>query len=301
MVSRFSRSLIVALLVSLLAMPALAGGWAVITLDGLPSKVVAGEPITIGFTVRQHGRTLMTGLAPTITANLPGDDEFVMVNAVPEGEPGHYTAILNFPKEGAWQWTVQAFTMEQSMPVLNVAPATGAAVDTTSPQVTSADSAFSGLSPMMWGSIVALLVGLIGALVAFRSRSRPVMGLTAISLLAGVTLLITGAGQASAVEAQTNSVSEAAEVSSTSQVEYGRQLFVVKGCITCHHNSKVGDPSKYWTLDVGAPDLSKFSANPEVIFMRLKDPSSVKSDTQMPQLNLNESEIEALVAFINSK
>jgi hypothetical protein len=52
---------------------------------------------------------------------------------------------------------------------------------------------------------------------------------------------------------------------------------------------------------MGAPNLSKFSAAPEVIFMRLKDPSSVKSDTQMPNLDLTKVEIEALVAFINSK
>jgi cytochrome c1 len=52
---------------------------------------------------------------------------------------------------------------------------------------------------------------------------------------------------------------------------------------------------------MGAPNLSNFSANPEIIFMRLKDPASVKSDTNMPNLELKESEIEALVAFINSK
>jgi cytochrome c1 len=33
----------------------------------------------------------------------------------------------------------------------------------------------------------------------------------------------------------------------------------------------------------------------------LKDPALVKSDTQMPNLNLAEDEIEALIAFINSK
>jgi hypothetical protein len=49
------------------------------------------------------------------------------------------------------------------------------------------------------------------------------------------------------------------------------------------------------------PDLSKFSADPEIIYMRLKDPTSVKSDSQMPDLGLKKYEIEALVAFINSK
>jgi len=35
--------------------------------------------------------------------------------------------------------------------------------------------------------------------------------------------------------------------------------------------------------------------------MRLKDTTMVKSDTKMPNLNLSDAEIEALVAFINSK
>jgi CxxC motif-containing protein (DUF1111 family) len=89
--------------------------------------------------------------------------------------------------------------------------------------------------------------------------------------------------------------------SSLSQVELGRQLFLAKGCITCHTNSRAVSSSDYWTIQIGAPDLSKFSANPEVIAMRLKDPTSVKSDTRMPNLELHKDEIEALVAFLNSK
>jgi hypothetical protein len=187
--------------------------------------------------------------------------------------------------------------MDQPMPTLSVAPA---AVAVTNVPLAQAKPAFSTISSMTWASVFALAVGLVGALIAFRSRSRLVTALTVVSLLAGVTLFIAGAGQASAEEAKTDSVSESAKPTSISQVEYGRQLFLAKGCITCHYNIKAANSSEYWTIDVGAPNLSNFSANPEVIFMRLKDPSSVKSDTQMPQLNLKEWEIEALVAFINS-
>lgn len=294
MISRFGRSFAVALLLSLLFVAqAFAGGWAVISLDELPSNVVAGEPLTIGFTVLQHGRTPMTGLSPTITANLYEDEQFV-VNAESQGAPGHYTATLNFPREGEWRWSIQAFSMDQPMPMLNVSPAIANAAN---PTMTQAASSSAKVSPMTWVSIALLAVGLVGMAMTFRSRNRQVVGLTAISLLAGVTLFIVGAGRASAVEAQADAV----PASSLSQVEYGRQLFIAKGCITCHQNSRAGSPSEYWTIDFGAPNLSNFSANPEVIFMRLKDPSSVKSDTQMPNLNLKEFEIEALVAFINSK
>ncbi len=40
------------------------------------------------------------------------------------------------------------------------------------------------------------------------------------------------------------------------------------------------------TIEMGAPDLSKFSASPEVLVIRLKDPAAVKSDTKMPNLEL---------------
>jgi hypothetical protein len=36
------------------------------------------------------------------------------------------------------------------------------------------------------------------------------------------------------------------------------------------------------------------------LFIRLKDPAAAKSDTKMPDLDLKEAEIEALIAFINS-
>ena len=66
---RFRISIALALLLSVvLAIPVFAGGWAVITLDEIPTGVVAGEPLTIGFTVLQHGKTPMEGLDPTITA-----------------------------------------------------------------------------------------------------------------------------------------------------------------------------------------------------------------------------------------
>lgn len=71
MFSRFRIAMGLTLLLALLVVfPVFAGGWAVITLDELPSGVVADEPLTIGFTVLQHGITPMTNLEPTVTASL---------------------------------------------------------------------------------------------------------------------------------------------------------------------------------------------------------------------------------------
>jgi hypothetical protein len=302
MFTRLRTSLALALLLSMiLAAPVFAGGWAVITLDELPSNVVAGEPLTVGFTVLQHGKTPMTDLSPTITANLYKEQEFV-VTAKPEGEPGHYTATLTFPKEGDWQWSIQAFTMDQTMPMLTVAaPAVAASESQTNPPAAKSEPVLSFTSPMTIASILVVALGLVGAVIGFRRRSRPVMALTVLCLLVGLVLLMAGAGITSSVEAQTKSGSRVVDESSVSQVELGRQLFIAKGCITCHYNSRAASPSETWTIEIGATNLSKFSASSDALRMRLKDPSSVKSDTQMPNLDLSESEIEALVAFINSK
>ena len=45
-----------------------AGGWAVITLDNVPDYAVAGKPIELTYTVRQHGHTLLDDLHGTIEA-----------------------------------------------------------------------------------------------------------------------------------------------------------------------------------------------------------------------------------------
>lgn len=302
MSARLRLSLLLALSFSLLLItPVFAGGWAVITLDELPTNVVAGEPLTIGFTVRQHGITPMAGITPTITAHLSKEEQ-LSVFAKADDKVGHYTATLTFPKDGEWQWSIQAFTMDQKMPALIVAPAIA---KVENPPVAKTEPVTSTAIPSLWiASGVAVVAGLIGAVIALRRRSRLAVALTAACLLAGVALPIAGASRASTVEAKAEPESKVAEVSSApsiSKQELGKQLFIAKGCITCHYNSKAGSPADYWTIEMGAPNLSKFSADPKIIFMRLKDPASVKSDTKMPQLELKESEIEALVAFINSK
>ncbi|MGB8982926.1 MAG: c-type cytochrome [Anaerolineales bacterium] len=298
MFSRFRIAFGIALLLSLVfAIPAFAGGWAVITLDELPTGVVAGKPLTVGFTVLQHGRTPMDGLEPTIVANLYKEQEFV-VYAEPDGEPGHYTATLTFPKEGEWRWIVRAFSMEQQMPMLAVAPPAAAALKQP---VAETEPVAASIPPLLIVRGLAVGIGLIALAVAYRRRSRLAIALTVFCLLAGMASFLPAAASALGSESQSKPAVEVPVDSSASQVELGRQLFIAKGCITCHYNSKTAHRSDYWTIEMGAPDLSKFTGNAEVLFMRLKDPASVKSDTKMPNLGLSRVEIEALVAFINSK
>ena len=286
MFSRFRVSTALALLLALaLSMPAFAGGWAVITVDKLPSGVVAGEPFEIGFTVLQHGKTPMTDIHPTITATLSGSDKFV-VNAEDEGKPGHYVATLTFPKEGNWSWSIQAFTMDQAMPELSIAEPVAGSV---SPQPVEEATP---ISPLLIVRILALTIGSAGMVIAYRRKSRLGMGLGVFCLLVGGASFVTGSNLPVRVEAANSSIS---------QVELGRQLFIAKGCITCHVNTRASLGADYWTLDMGAPNLSKFSADPGFLDKWLFSPSAVKPATQMPNLHLSESERAALIAFINSK
>ena len=296
MFSRSRIALVLALLLSLiLAVPVFAGGWAIISLDELPTNVIAGEPLRVGFTVLQHGQTPMTGLTPTISVSLPNEAEFV-VNAKPDGKPGHYNATLIFPKEGDWNWSIQAFTMNQKMPVLSVVvPLKGQPVSDAEPVVNA-----SPFSPLLVIRLSVLGIGIVGLVLAMRRKSRFAMVLTGLCLLVGIGSFVMAPAVPS-VEAQSKSSLEVMSKSSISQVELGRQLFIAKGCITCHANAKVGKYSDYGNIDVGAPNLTNFSANPKSLRLWLKDPSAVKSDTWMPNLDLSDAEIEALIAFINSK
>ncbi len=299
MFSRFRLSIALALLLTLaFVVPVFAGGWAVITLDSLPTGVVAGEPITVGFTVLQHGITPMTGLDPTVTATLLREDQFV-VHAEAQGKPGHYAATLTFPKEGEWQWSVQAFSMDQVMPTLTVAAPVVASKSEAATKAESVQTA--SISPLWIVRALAFGIGALGLIVAFRRKSRLAVALTALCLAVGVGSLFMGSTVPAAEAESKAQVEEVASVPVVSQVELGGQLFVAKGCITCHVNRKISNSHEYMTIEMGATNLTAFTASPEVLRVRLKDPAAAKSDTKMPNLGLNAEEIEALIAFINSK
>jgi hypothetical protein len=96
-----------------LAAPALAGGWAVVTLDSLPREVRAGEALQLGFMVLQHGKTPtnqdLNGnpLKPLLTATKQGDKtETIRAEARQQGAIGHYVVELTFPSDGNWAWQI---------------------------------------------------------------------------------------------------------------------------------------------------------------------------------------------------
>jgi len=297
MFSKIRISLVLVLFVSVVfSIPVFAGGWAIITLDEVPTDVVAGEPLTIGFMVLQHGQTPMTDIEPVVTATLSQGEQFT-VKAEPEGEPGHYTTTLIFPKEGDWSWSIQAFTMNQPMPMLRVSAPVAKASSRTE---AVSNPTNVPISPLVVLRVATLGLGIVSLIYIFRRKSRFAVALAVTCLLIGIGTFVTES-TVPAVEAQSEPSLKMENGNLISQAEMGEQLFIAKGCVTCHINDKISLLPGYQAISAGAPNLTDFSASPETLRMRLKDPTSVNPDTWMPNLKLSDTEIEALIAFINSK
>jgi hypothetical protein len=105
---RFPMATLIALAATLLlAGTALAGGWANAIMDeGPQDPPTAGEPITIGFTLLQHGVTPVDHGTARVTVRNAATGEELTVAARQEGASGHWIAVITFPSDGTWRYEV---------------------------------------------------------------------------------------------------------------------------------------------------------------------------------------------------
>jgi mono/diheme cytochrome c family protein len=91
----------------LLAMPlaAVMGGWATISVEDLPDYLVAGQPTTITFAVRQHGVEPMNRLTPTLEARAGSLGATAAARALGNGR---YEASLSLAEPGDWTVTINS-------------------------------------------------------------------------------------------------------------------------------------------------------------------------------------------------
>lgn len=82
------------------------GGWATITVEDVPDYVTARRPITLAFTVRQHGVTPLSGLKATVEARAGRLEARAAATA--GREPGRYSAVLTLPQAGDWTITIRS-------------------------------------------------------------------------------------------------------------------------------------------------------------------------------------------------
>src|SRR5436309_4920807 len=82
------------------------GGWAVVTVKDLPEYFVAGHQYTIEFQVRQHGRTLLSGLRPELVIASPAARE-VVIPAVARSAAGAYAVTFTASAAGDVRLTIR--------------------------------------------------------------------------------------------------------------------------------------------------------------------------------------------------
>ncbi|MDX1612940.1 MAG: cytochrome c [Candidatus Promineifilaceae bacterium] len=79
--------------------------------------------------------------------------------------------------------------------------------------------------------------------------------------------------------------------------ERGRALFVAKGCVMCHRHHGLGELGPDRGALIG-PDLSRYQPSPDFVRRWLREPGAIRPGTAMPDLDLSEDEITALIAFL---
>jgi hypothetical protein len=164
-----------------LAAGALAGGWAVITLDAPPGEIRAGQPWTVGFTVLQHGVTPVHGFAdgtpvePLLVARNLDAGRRVEVMATPTEEVGHFIAEVTFPVEGEWTWTIlpNPLAGDAAFEPLTVLPAAPQLSGAAKAQPSAAPAAAPGVlaaDGLRWAAVG--MAGLAAVVALFQARKR---------------------------------------------------------------------------------------------------------------------------------
>lgn len=128
------------------------------------------------------------------------------------------------------------------------------------------------------------------------------------TLIAGLVAVLAVVSVASLVLAQRTSaeVSEPPELDHAALRQRGLALFAAKGCTACHRQREAlnhGYPAP--TITGLAPDLTdlpvRFSPGPGTLnYLRrwLENPRAIKPDTEMPNLGLDDEEIDGLLRFL---
>jgi len=118
--------------------------------------------------------------------------------------------------------------------------------------------------------------------------------LAAFLAIALVQILGAPAAQPAAVVASATLPPAATPTAAPDHAATGKALFVAKGCVNCHAHRDFNHLSGSF-----GPVLSDYQPNAEFVTRWLRDPAAVKPGTQMPNLQLSEAEIAALIAYLS--
>jgi mono/diheme cytochrome c family protein len=79
----------------------------------------------------------------------------------------------------------------------------------------------------------------------------------------------------------------------------GRALFLAKGCTTCHRHQGLDGLGTASASFIG-PELTTYQPDADFVRRWLRDPAAIRPGTAMPDLDLSEREITALIAFLGA-
>ncbi|MGH2541665.1 MAG: c-type cytochrome [Ardenticatenaceae bacterium] len=123
-------------------------------------------------------------------------------------------------------------------------------------------------------------------------RTTALLVVVGLLMLAASYLPWSPPGQARADE-------EGIAAGTPADAERGRLLFAAKGCAGCHRHEAISSQEDWGIIQTGPPELTDYQADPTFLRAWLRDPGSVRPGTGMPNLNLRDEEIEALIAFLS--
>lgn len=106
--------------------PVSFGGWATITVEKVPDKVNTGQSLDLVFVVKQHGKTPLSGLKPTV--EVKGAGAVTTVAATPGKDKGQYKATVVLAQAGSYFITIHSGFAESrvTLPAISaVAPVIG--------------------------------------------------------------------------------------------------------------------------------------------------------------------------------
>jgi len=140
-------------LLALIAMLALtatataaAGGWATVEMDKPVTRTEVDQPLTLDFTLLQHGMTPADWTTTYFEATNTDTGETLRVDAEAGAEAGRWTVTVAFPSAGNWDWAIQTeeLAVEDTFPALEVVGDAAAVSNTSAVTPAELDAAITG-------------------------------------------------------------------------------------------------------------------------------------------------------------
>ena len=125
------------------------------------------------------------------------------------------------------------------------------------------------------------------------AQKRILAGIWLAAFLAIALVQTLGAADNRPVAVASATSAPATLIPAPDQAATGKALFVAKGCVNCHAHRDFSAASQSF-----GPVLSDYQPNAEYVTRWLRDPAAIKPGTLMPNLQLSEAEIAALIAYL---